>query len=40
LKFYSSVRLEIRKTGQTKTGEEVSGNVVKVKVSWGVVTGM
>lgn len=32
LKFYSSVRLEIRRTGQLKQGETVVGNRVKVKV--------
>ena len=32
LKFYSSVRLDIRRTGQIKEGEEVVGSRVKVKV--------
>ena len=32
LKFYSSVRLDIRKVSQIKDGENVSGNRVKVKV--------
>jgi recombination protein RecA len=32
LKFYSSVRLEIRRTNQIKDGEEVTGSRVKVKV--------
>jgi recombination protein RecA len=32
LKFYSSVRLDIRKVNQIKEGEEVVGNRVKVKV--------
>lgn len=32
LKFYSSVRLDIRKTGQIKDAETISGNRVKVKV--------
>ena len=32
LKFYSSVRLDIRKIGQIKDGEEVQGNNVRVKV--------
>ena len=32
LKFYSSVRLDIRRTGQIKEGEEVIGSRVKVKV--------
>lgn len=32
LKFYASIRLDIRKTTQLKEGEEVSGNRVKVKV--------
>lgn len=32
LKFYSSVRLDIRRTGQIKVGEEVIGNRTKVKV--------
>lgn len=32
LKYYSSVRLDIRRTQQIKTGEEVIGNHVKVKV--------
>lgn len=32
LKFYSSVRLEVRRSAQIKKGEEVVGNLVKVKV--------
>ena len=32
LKFYASVRIDIRKTSQLKDGEEVTGNRVKVKV--------
>ncbi len=32
LKFYSSVRLEIRRTNQIKEGEEIVGSRVKVKV--------
>jgi recombination protein RecA len=32
LKFYSSVRLDIRKQTQLKDGEEIVGNHVKVKV--------
>lgn len=32
LKFYSTIRLDIRKTGQIKDGEEVRGNRVRVKV--------
>jgi recombination protein RecA len=32
LKFYASVRLDIRKIGQVKDGEEVQGNNVRVKV--------
>jgi recombination protein RecA len=32
LKFYSSVRLDIRRTGSIKSGEEVIGNETKVKV--------
>src|SRR5215210_5308313 len=32
LKFYSSVRLDIRRTNQIKEGEEVVGSRVKVKV--------
>ena len=32
LKFYASVRLDIRKTGQIKDGEQVKGNQVRVKV--------
>jgi len=32
LKFYSSVRLDIRRTGSIKKGEEVVGNETKVKV--------
>lgn len=32
LKFYSSVRLDIRRTGSIKKGEEIIGNETKVKV--------
>jgi recombination protein RecA len=32
LKFYASVRLDIRRMGQIKDGEESQGNHVKVKV--------
>jgi recombination protein RecA len=32
LKFYSSIRLDIRKSSQIKDGEEILGNRVKVKV--------
>ena len=32
LKFYASVRLDIRKIGQIKDGEEIQGNNVRVKV--------
>jgi recombination protein RecA len=32
LKFYASVRLDIRRTGQIKTGDDVIGNRTKVKV--------
>lgn len=32
LKFYSSVRMEIRKTGQIKDGDNIIGNNVKVKI--------
>ena len=32
LKFYSSVRIEIRRTAQIKKGEEIVGNRVKAKV--------
>jgi len=32
LKFYSSVRLDIRKVNQIKEGENVTGNRAKVKV--------
>lgn len=32
LKFYASVRLDIRKTSQIKDGEDATGNRVKVKV--------
>jgi recombination protein RecA len=32
LKFYASVRLDIRRIGQIKAGEEIIGNRVKVKV--------
>ena len=32
LKFYSSVRLDIRRTGAVKNGDEVTGNETRVKV--------
>ena len=32
LKFYASMRLDIRRTGQIKSGDNVSGNRTKVKV--------
>jgi recombination protein RecA len=32
LKFYASVRLDIRRIGQIKDGEEVNGNHTRVKV--------
>lgn len=32
LKFYSSVRLDIRRTGAIKNGEEIVGNTTRVKV--------
>ncbi len=32
LKFYASARLDIRRTGQIKTGEDIIGNRTKVKV--------
>ena len=32
LKFYSSVRMDIRRIGQIKSGEEIIGNRVRVKV--------
>jgi len=32
LKFYASVRVDIRRIGQIKDGEEVSGNRVRVKI--------
>ncbi len=32
LKFYSSVRLDIRRTGQIKDGDQVVGNLTRVKV--------
>ena len=32
LKFYASVRLDIRRIGQIKDGDEVNGNHVRVKV--------
>lgn len=33
LKFYSSVRLDVRRTAQVKKGEDIVGNQVKVKVA-------
>jgi recombination protein RecA len=32
LKFYASVRLDIRRTGQIKDGDEIIGNTTRVKV--------
>jgi recombination protein RecA len=32
LKFYASVRLDIRRTGQIKDGDEIIGNATRVKV--------
>lgn len=32
LKFYASVRVDIRRTGQIKSGEEIIGNRTKVKI--------
>lgn len=32
LKYYSSVRIDIRRTGQIKEGDEIVGNRIKVKV--------
>lgn len=32
LKFYSSIRIDIRRIGQIKTGEDVTGNRVRVKI--------
>ena len=32
LKFYSSVRIDVRKSTQIKNGEEILGNLVKVKI--------
>ncbi len=32
LKFYASVRLDIRRTGSIKKGEEILGNETRVKV--------
>lgn len=32
LKFYASVRLDIRRTGQIKNGEDIIGNRTKVKI--------
>ena len=32
LKFYSSVRIELRRVGQLKHGEEIIGNRVKAKI--------
>ncbi len=33
LKFYSSIRVEVRKSAQVKKGEEVVGNQVNVKIA-------
>ncbi|HPF30983.1 MAG TPA: recombinase RecA [Candidatus Saccharibacteria bacterium] len=32
LKFYASIRIDIRRTGQIKSGEEIIGNRTKVKI--------
>ena len=32
LKFYASVRIDIRRTGQIKNGEDIIGNRTKVKI--------
>jgi recombination protein RecA len=32
LKFYASVRMDVRRTGQIKSGEEIIGNRTKVKI--------
>ncbi len=32
LKFYASVRMDIRRTGQIKSGEDIIGNRTKVKI--------
>ncbi|CAH7348729.1 DNA recombination/repair protein RecA [Vibrio chagasii] len=32
LKFYASVRLDIRRTGSIKTGDEITGNETRIKV--------
>jgi recombination protein RecA len=32
LKFYASVRMDIRRTGQIKEGEDIIGNRTKVKI--------
>ena len=32
LKFYASVRIDVRKTGQIKDGEEITGNRTRVKI--------
>jgi recombination protein RecA len=32
LKFYASVRLDIRRTGQIKNGDDIVGNTTRVKV--------
>lgn len=32
LKFYSSIRMDIRRTGAIKSGEEITGNTTRVKV--------
>ena len=32
LKYYASVRLDVRRVGQVKTGEEITGNRTRVKV--------
>src|SRR3989337_1974406 len=33
LKFYSSVRIEVRRSAQLKKGEEIIGNRTKVKIA-------
>ena len=32
LKFYASVRMDIRRIGQIKNGEDISGNRTKIKI--------
>ena len=33
MKFYASIRLDVRRIGSVKKGEEIVGNEVKVKVT-------